>query len=170
MGFAKAALLLMTLTVLQVTLLSDLRFFGVTAQSLLALSVAVGLMAGSRYGAIFGFVAGLCLDLYLATPFGLSAMAFSCAAALVGLAAHSTEETSRLGHAFFVAAGSMIGATIYALAGAGVGRTDLIRAGYPKTVLIIGVLNGLLGFVLVPAAKWMLNNDWTSRGGLFARV
>lgn len=170
MGFVKAGLMLVTLTVLQVSLLSDLRLFGVAAQCLLALSVAVGLMAGSRYGAIFGFVAGLCLDLYLATPFGLSAMAYASAAALVGLTAHSTEETSRIGHVLLVAAGSMVGATLYALGGAGVGRTDLIRSGYPRTVLLIGLLNGLLAFVLVPAARWMMDNDWTTRGGLFARV
>lgn len=163
MDFLRAGLLILTMTILQVELFADLRLFGVAAQCLLALSVAAGLTGGSWRGAILGFIAGLSIDLYLATPFGLSAFAYACAGSLVGLAEHSLNETSRIGRAALVAAGSGVGAVIYVVSGAALGQTYLINSRFLQTLLIVMLWNGLLGLVLVPIAKWIWDIEWSPR-------
>jgi len=163
MDILRAGLLVLTMTILQVELFANLRLFGVAAQCLLALSVAAGLTGGSWRGAILGFVAGLSIDLYLATPFGLSAFAYACAAAVVGLAEHSLNDTSRIGRAALVAAGSGLGATIYVVTGAAVGQTYLLNSRFLSTLLLVMFWNGLLGLVLVPVAKWIWDIEWSPR-------
>jgi len=159
----RAGLLVLTMTILQVELFADLRLFGVAAQCLLALSVAAGLTGGSMRGAILGFVAGLAIDLYLATPFGLSAFAYACAASLAGLAQHSLNETSRIGRAGLVAAGSGVGAFIYVLSGAALGQTYLVNSRFLSTLLLIMLWNALLGLVMVPIANWIWDIEWSPR-------
>lgn len=163
MDIVRAGLLVLTMTILQVELFADLRVFGVAAQCLLALAVAAGLTGGSFRGAVLGFVCGLSIDLYLATPFGLSAFAYACAASAAGLAEHSLEETSRIGRAALVAAGSGLGAVVYVLSGAALGQTYLINSQFLVTLVILMIWNGLLGLALAPIAKWIWDIEWSPR-------
>jgi rod shape-determining protein MreD len=81
----RIALLVVLLALLQVTVFTHLRVFGVVPDVGLVLAVAVAYRFGPEAGAITGFAAGLAYDLFLETPFGLSALAYALAAYWVGI-------------------------------------------------------------------------------------
>lgn len=77
---AKLALLLLTVLVIQVGVVADLRAFGALGDVMLLLAIAAGSVGGPNRGALYGFFAGVAYDLVLDTPFGLSPLVY----ALVG--------------------------------------------------------------------------------------
>ena len=82
----RLALLILAVVVLQTTAFSaGLRVFGVMPDLGLVLTVAVAFYIGPERGAVFGFVSGLAVDLFLSTPLGLSALSFALVAYGVGV-------------------------------------------------------------------------------------
>ncbi len=60
---------------LQLSLISELHLLGSTGDVLLLLALIAAMLTGSRKGAVVAFAIGLAFDLFLQTPFGLSALA-----------------------------------------------------------------------------------------------
>jgi rod shape-determining protein MreD len=79
-----AALLVLTV-VLQVAVFPHIRLAGRVPDLGLVLAVAVAFNHGPEEGAIVGFLAGLGFDLFLATPLGLTALAYALTAYAVGV-------------------------------------------------------------------------------------
>ena len=73
---ARSPSVLFSAAVLQRGLFSQLRIAGVSVDVFLLLAIAGGMMLGPERGAIFGFFAGLTLDLLVQTPLGLSALVY----------------------------------------------------------------------------------------------
>jgi rod shape-determining protein MreD len=73
------------LVVVQVAVFPHLRLLGAVPDLGLLLALAVAYRDGPEAGLVTGFVAGLCFDLFLATPTGLSALAYSLTAYAVGV-------------------------------------------------------------------------------------
>lgn len=164
MTFVRAGLVLFVCLILQLTLLADLRVSGVAAQLMLAVAVSAGLTGGSQRGAVFGFVAGLLIDLYLPTPFGLSAAAYAFAAGLMGLAFDAVMERSLLTLVGFPALGTGIGLVVFVMGAFALGHSEVYG---PRTggILVTVVLwNSLLGFVLIPVTRWMWDAGWDRDG------
>jgi rod shape-determining protein MreD len=78
-------LLLCVAVLVQNAVFPHLRIGGAGPDVALVLVVAVATREGVEAGAALGFVAGLLVDLYLQTPLGLSALAFSLTGASVGV-------------------------------------------------------------------------------------
>lgn len=70
--------------VLQVCLLARFSYEGARPDVVVLVAIAAGFAAGSRPGAIVGFGAGLAFDVFLATPFGLSALVYTLVGYAVG--------------------------------------------------------------------------------------
>ncbi len=83
MRYARLALVVVLLVLMQVTLFPHLRIAGVAPELGLVVAVAVGYHDGPEAGAIVGFCAGFAFDLFLETPIGLHALSY----ALVGYGA-----------------------------------------------------------------------------------
>ena len=64
---------------------THLRILGVVPDLGLVLAVAIAYRSGPEAGALTGFAAGLCYDLFLETPLGLSALSYALTAYAVGL-------------------------------------------------------------------------------------
>ena len=77
--------LVSVLVLLQVAVVSQLRVDRISADVLLLFSVACGVAAGPDRGALVGFFVGLGYDVFLQTPFGLSALVYCVVAYAVGL-------------------------------------------------------------------------------------
>ncbi|MEA2703532.1 MAG: rod shape-determining protein MreD [Actinomycetota bacterium] len=60
--------------ILHTAVFPQLRIFDVAPDVLLLFAIAGGLAGGPDRGAVLGFVAGILADLFLQTPFGLSAL------------------------------------------------------------------------------------------------
>src|SRR3954464_6303603 len=86
-GAARARVLLVIfgVLILQSSLLEGLRAAGIPTDALVLVAVVAGALGGPERGALVGFVAGLVADLFLQTPFGLSALAYCLAGFTVGV-------------------------------------------------------------------------------------
>lgn len=82
---AKALLLIVIATALQVLVVSQVRVLGVTADIFLVLTVIVGLSRGSLEGALFGFFAGVVQDIIYFGPLGVRALVLVLVGYMVGM-------------------------------------------------------------------------------------
>lgn len=164
MVWARAALLLLSFTILEVQVLAELRVFDVAAQLVLASAIAAGMTGGPDGGAIYGFAAGLMIDLYLPTPFGLSGFAFGLSAWIIGFVAGRVIEESWAARVGFVALGSALGTIIYVLLGEALGQRGMLTDAFVFKLTIIVAINAVLGIFLVPVVAWMWDFGWNDRG------
>ena len=70
----RLVLLVVSLVVLQTTVFTHLRIFGAVPPSAWFATVAIAFEEGPERAALFGFLSGLFLDLFLSSPLGLSAL------------------------------------------------------------------------------------------------
>lgn len=142
--------------ILHTSVMPDFRVLGVAADVLLLLGVAAGIVAGPERGAVVGFVAGLAADLFVQTPFGLSALAYSLTGFAVG-----TLQGSILRAAWWIpvttsAVACGLGVLLFALAGAVVGQTSLVNGRLATVVLVVALLDGVLSVLAVKVMRWTL--------------
>ena len=78
-------LLALTTVIVQVALMPHLRLFGVVPDLGLVLAIAVAYYDDAEGAAIVGFATGLGFDLFLRTPVGASALAYSVTGYLTGV-------------------------------------------------------------------------------------
>lgn len=149
-----AALVLALL--LHLTLLSQLGVSEIHADALLLFAIAAGLTAGPERGAITGFAAGVLADLFLQSPFGLSALCYS----LVGFGV-GTLQTGILRSAWWIPVvtafgASSLGTVLYALIGAMVGETQMVGPRLAFIAAIVGFMNGALAPAAMRLVGWAL--------------
>jgi rod shape-determining protein MreD len=77
--------LLAVVAILQSTLVSHFRIWGVFADLPLLVVVSWGVLRGPREGLIWGFVAGLLLDIFSGAPFGAATFGLMAVGLLSGL-------------------------------------------------------------------------------------
>jgi rod shape-determining protein MreD len=93
--------LLVTVAILQSTLVSHFQIWGVFADLPLLAVVSWSLLRGPREGLIWGFIAGVSVDLFSGAPFGAATFGLMAAGFLSGLG-HSTVFRSQLFLPFLV--------------------------------------------------------------------
>ncbi|MBU6329532.1 MAG: hypothetical protein KGR18_06230 [Acidobacteria bacterium] len=148
------ALLLATTAVLQRLLLDQIRIADVAADGFLVLSVATGVVAGSRRGAVVGFAAGLALDLMVLTPFGLGALSSLVAGAVAGslerLIVHSAR-TLTLAVGF---ASAFVGVLFFVLVGSLLGGVGLVDGHLPVILLLVPATTAVLVLPVRRLIRW----------------
>ena len=77
--------LLVIVAILQSTIVSHFRIWGVFVDLPLLVVVSWGLLRGPREGLIWGFVAGLTVDLFSGAPFGAATLGLMAVGSLSGL-------------------------------------------------------------------------------------
>ena len=159
----RVGLVLAATLVLHLTLLSRLQIEDVRPDALLLVALMAGLIAGPERGAIVGFCAGLLADLFLLTPFGLSALAYC----LVGFAVGSLQ-TGILRAAWWIpvataAVASAAGVVLYAVLGAMVGQPQFVSPHLAVVAAVVAFMNG----ALAPAASRVVG--WAFRSGIAER-
>jgi rod shape-determining protein MreD len=148
-----AAVLALTLVV-HLTVLSRLRIDDVRPDALLLVAVIAGLVAGPDRGAVVGFAAGALGDLFLQTPFGLSALVYC----LVGFAVGSLQ-SGILRAAWWIPVATALGASIagtvlYAFVGAMVGQTGFVSPRLIVVAALVGAMNAALAPAAVRLVEW----------------
>jgi len=150
---------LLTLVVLQLTLVAGMPLFRTTADLLLLAAVAAALVAGPERGAVLGLVFGFAYDLVLQTPFGLSALTSCLVAYAVGRV-----RVGMLQPVWWVAPAATVvasaaGIGLYAALATVLGEVDLLERRLLVTMAVVGVLNGVWGLVVRPVVRWSLAGD-----------
>lgn len=138
--------------VLQAAVLRYVAVDGVVPNLALALVVAVAISRGSQFAAVFGFAAGLLLD--LAPPADHVAGRWALALVLVGYLAGKVRQDARdspLATVALVGAMSFVGTSVFALSGVVLGDGSL-PVDLTLRVIVISVLwDVMLAPFLVPA-------------------
>jgi len=160
MRVLRPAVVLFTLLILQLALFSELRVDGRAPDLMLVAAIAAGLTGGPDRGALTGFAAGLAIDLFLPTPFGLSALAFCITGWLMG----QTENALVGEHPWVVipltAVGSAVGVTLFVTFGELLGQANLYTDRFLRTLIVTSLYNAILGWPAARVFRWA----WTSPG------
>lgn len=147
-------LLFVVVTLLHTTVFPQLRIFGVMPDLMLLLGVAGGLVGGPVRGAALGFAAGLVADLFLTTPFGLSALAYCLAGYAVGQVVQGLLESAWWFTLLAGALGSAGGVGLFALAGAMMGEPALLGGRLLVIMAVVGGTNTLLTPAMSRLVRW----------------
>ena len=143
-----------TAALLQYTVVTQFRILGVSADLLLVIAIAAGMIGGAERGAIVGFASGLCLDLMVTTPFGLCSISGLVAGVVAGLLEDATIHSARWLTMVIAFLASSAGILSFAIAGSLLGRPDLL-SGHLFTILgIVGVASAALVFPALRACRW----------------
>jgi rod shape-determining protein MreD len=147
--------LILAVVVLQTTVFSaGLRVFGVMPDLGLVLAVAVAFYIGPERGAVFGFVAGLAVDLFLSTPLGLSALSFALVAYGAGFVQGGLVSSSRWVAPIMGALGGLAGGVLFVGVGAIAGQDQLLALSSVRIILVASAYDALIAFAVFPIARW----------------
>ena len=147
-------LIIGTAAFLQFTLITQFRIAGVSADLLLVVAIAAGIVAGAERGAVVGFVCGLCLDLMVATPFGLGAISGLVAGVVAGSLEGATVHSARWLTAAIAFISSGAGVLSFAVCGALLGRPDMLSLHALTVICVVGSSSALFVFPILRVARW----------------
>ena len=153
----RGLLVLIALLALQLTVVLDVHIGGAHPDLMLGLGVTAGLAGGTQRGAIGGFFSGIALDLFLPTPFGLSALVGTVVGAAAGqLVAAGVDRSTWFFVPGVAALGSVVGVIMFAVLGTVVGQPDMLTVNLATVVVVVAVVNGLLGSVYMALWRWVI--------------
>src|ERR1700722_17120255 len=133
---ARSTIVIAVALVVQHTLLDSVRVGGAHPDLMLLLPVAAGYAAGPDRGAVFGFISGLVADLFLPTPYGLSALVGCLLGYGTGLATRGLVRSSWWLPPVVAAAATAAGMGAYAILGAVLGDPGMLKI-YLAPALVI---------------------------------
>ena len=147
----RAALALLTLLVLQTTLVADLPMFTVRADLVLLVAIAAGIVHGRDRGAVVGFIVGFGYDLLVSqTPLGLYALTYCLVAYAVGTLQQSVLRASWWIPVASAFGASVAGVALFAILGTVLGQDGMVNERLGRIALIVAIVNALL---ILPALR-----------------
>lgn len=148
-------LLLISVALIQSTVMPHLTLWGVKPDLMLLVVISWSLLRGAREGIIWGFIGGLCLDLFSAAPFGLSALALLIVSFLSGLGEATVFRTHIILPLATVFFASLIYDFIFLLVLNVLGQPVVWLDSFIRLALPASLLNVLLMPLVYPAMRWL---------------
>jgi rod shape-determining protein MreD len=146
--------------IVQLSVVNRVTFGGVTADALVVVAVAAGLLGGPERGAAVGFGLGLVWDLLLSTPLGLTALVYTVVGYVAGLVAANLIRDSRLTALALAVLAAPAATGAWVVIGALFGQTFLLDA----PLLRIAIANALVAVVALPlvlmATRWAVTGPY----------
>lgn len=164
----RMSFLLALALIFQLSVASRIELFGVQGDVMLLVAVAAGLAAGPERGAALGFAAGLCFDLFLQSPFGLSALTYALVAYIAGSLQDSVLRATWWIPVATAAAASGLGVILYGVFGTVVGE-DLLRLSLLRIAVVVGTLNAVAAPVVLRAVRWATGTSESVRARMMMR-
>lgn len=152
----RLSLIAFVLLSLQTTMFADMKPFGETLDVMLLAAAATGVVGGSQYGALAGFIMGIAIDLVLVSPFGVSPLVYGVVGFLAGYTTTLTFQPTWYMHALFVAAASAAGVFLFAFVQYVVGPRAPLDSSLVQTAVVLGCANGILAPLAMPLQRWGL--------------
>lgn len=146
-------LLALTTVVVQVAVMPHLRLLGVVPDLGLVLTIAVAYHDDAETAAIVGFVTGLGFDLFLRTPVGASALAYSVTGYLTGLVQAGLIRSSRWLPLVLGAIGGLVGGLIFVSIAILAGSEAISGARSLEIVGRAAVYDAIVAVVLFPLVE-----------------
>ena len=153
---AKVPLVLLVFLVVELTVLDRLRVFGAGPDIMLLLAVMAGIVGGPRVGALFGFAAGIVLDLFLQTLMGLSALVFCLVGYAVGNIQGGVLRAAWWIPIVTTLVASVAGVLFYALVATVVGQPHLVTTHLLVVAAVVGIFNALAAPFALRMVRWSI--------------
>jgi rod shape-determining protein MreD len=163
-------LLLIVLVLLQTAVLPYARIAGVVPDLGLVATVAVAYYAGPEVGAIFGFAAGLAMDLFLQTPLGLGALAFALTGYFFGVLQGGMLRSAWWVTPLLGGLGGILGGLLFIGIGALVGQDQLFTLRSLRVVLLSGVYDAVVAPIVFPIAGFAARRPGPRPGAEVSRT
>ncbi len=152
----RGGLVVVLFLTVQQTLVLELRIGGVHPDIMLLLPIAAGIVGGPVRGASMGFVAGLVSDLFLPTPFGLSALVGCLLGFGIGVATLALDRTASWLPPVAALAGSALYEVVYPVLGSVLGQPQMLHVGLARIVVLVSVTNAVLALPAMRLVSWAL--------------
>jgi len=154
-AWLRLAVVVVLTTVLQVGVLNGLEVGGAHPDGFLLLAIAAGIVAGPQRGAVIAFVVGLVADLFVLTPFGLSALVDVLVAFGVGSAAALPAGRAPYSFRMMMAfAGGIAGTLLFALISSLLGQPKLPSHELAVVAAVVAIANVVLVAPATAAMSW----------------
>jgi len=140
---ARSTIVIAVALVIQHTVLDSVRLDGAHPDLMGLLPVTAGYAAGPDRGAVFGFITGLVADLFLPTPYGLSALVGCLVGFSTGMATRGLVRSSWWLPPVVAAAATAAGMGGYAILGAVLGDPAMLKT-YLAPALVVGTPSAVL--------------------------
>lgn len=154
----RLVLLVITLVVLQTAVFPHLRVFGAVPDLCLVATVAIAYEEGPQAGALFGFASGLAVDLFLASPAGLSALANACTGYGIGVFQGGFVRESRALPIMLGGIGGLVGGTIFVVVGGIVGQAGYLSLTSLRIIIVASIYDAVVAPLVFPFVRWA-NHD-----------
>jgi len=144
-------------------ILRGLRIDGIRPDFMLCVAVVAGLVAGPVRGAVIAFLCGIAADLFLPTPFGLSALVWCLLAYTIGSMQDSVLPHNRASLPIIALVASAVGVVLFAFAGAVLGQPGMVTPHLLVIVAVIALVNSLFSVPIAWAVRWATRSGETER-------
>ena len=148
----RAALVVAVLFCIHEALLRGLRIDGVRPDILLGAGIVAAIVGGPELGALVAFALALLGDLFVNTPFGLSALVACLVAFVAGSIRFSLGTHTRWAVPILTVVGSITGVVLWALIGTVLGLPSLL---HPHLIVIAGVI-AAVNLAISPATAFAM--------------
>jgi rod shape-determining protein MreD len=155
-------LVVVLVLVVQMTVLVGMRIHGAHPDAMILIGICAGMVAGPSMGAAVGFGVGLVTDLFLETPFGLSALVFMLVGFAVGMLQGSLLRPSWWVPVVAAVVASAGGEVLYAVVGATVGQSQMLHDNLPWIVGVVAIANGVLALPMMRLMAWAIPEEQTA--------
>lgn len=153
---AKVILVVLLFLTVQQTLMLDVHFAGIHPDIMVVLPIAAGIIGGPSRGAIMGFGAGLVADLFLPTPFGLSALIGCLVGFGVGLSTVALDRAAWWLPPLAALGASAVYEVAYAAVGSILGQPQMLHVDVVGIVLVVSITNAIIAVPAVRLVGWAL--------------
>lgn len=152
----RVGLVVFAFVVVQQTLIMDLRIGGIHPDIMVLLPVLAGVIGGPSRGALMGFGAGLISDLFLPTPFGLSALVGCLVGFGVGASTLALDRSTWWLPPVAAFGGSALYEVAYAALGSVLGQPQMLHVDLVRIVVLVSVTNAVLALPAMRLVSWGL--------------
>jgi rod shape-determining protein MreD len=153
---ARVVLVVLLFVAVQQTLVMDLRIGQIHPDIMVLLPIVAGIVGGPSAGAWMGFGAGLAADLFVPTPFGLSALVGCILGFAVGQATLALDRTAVWLPPLAALVGSALYEMAYALLGSVLGQPQMLHVDLVRIVVLVSVVNAVLAVPAIRLVSWAL--------------
>ena len=153
---ARVTLVVFAFIVVQQTLMLDIRVGGVHPDVMVLLPIVAGIVGGPARGASMGFGSGLVADLFLPTPFGLSALVGTVIGFAVGVATLALDRSTIWLPPVAALGASALYELIYPALGSVLGQPQMLHADLLRIVVVVSVTNAILAIPALRLVTWAL--------------
>ena len=159
----RVLLVMFIVLIAQSTVILSIRIDSVHPDLLWLLPITAALFGGADFGALVGFWSGLAFDLFLPTPFGLSALIGCVLGYAMGSATAAMDRRAVWLRPVAAVVGSVAADMLFAVTGAVFGQNQMVRVNFLTIFLVVAVSSLIFVMPVNRLMRWATAVDGDRR-------